>query len=101
VAVLAHEHKIPFYVAAPKSTFDLMHKASDVIIEERKPEEVTNFCFQQIAPEGVKVMNPAFDITPLKYVSAIICETQVYYNKDFGSFKKMAQPPKKSRQINR
>ena len=43
VAVLAHEHEIPFYVAAPKSTFDLVHKASDVIIEERKPEEVTHF----------------------------------------------------------
>jgi methylthioribose-1-phosphate isomerase len=90
VAVLAHEHRIPFYVAAPKSTFDLAHKASDVIIEERKPEEVTHVGSQQIAPDGVNVMNPSFDITPLKYVTAIICETQVYYNKDFGSFKKMA-----------
>jgi methylthioribose-1-phosphate isomerase len=90
VAVLAHEHGIPFYVAAPKSTFDLAHKASDVVIEERKPEEVTHIGSVQIAPDGVKVMNPAFDITPLKYVSAIICETQVYYNKDFGLFKKMA-----------
>jgi methylthioribose-1-phosphate isomerase len=90
VAVLAHEHGIPFYVAAPKSTFDLAHKASDVVIEERKPEEVTHIGSVQIAPDGVKVMNPAFDITPLKYVSAIICETQIYYSKDFGSFKKMA-----------
>ncbi len=88
VAVLAHEHGIPFYVTAPKSTFDLAHKASDVIIEERKPEEVTHIGSQQIAPDGVNVMNPAFDITPLKYVSAIICETQVYYNKNFGLFKK-------------
>ncbi len=88
VAVLAHEHGIPFYVAAPKSTFDLAHKASDVIIEERKPEEVTRIGSQQIAPDGINVMNPAFDITPLKYVSAIICETQVYYNKDFVAFKK-------------
>ncbi|MGA2386273.1 MAG: S-methyl-5-thioribose-1-phosphate isomerase [Candidatus Bathyarchaeia archaeon] len=87
VAVLAHEHGIPFYVAAPKSTFDLAHKASDVIIEERKPEEVTCIGSVQIAPNGVKVMNPAFDITPLKYVSAIICETQVYYPKDYGKFK--------------
>ncbi len=87
VAVLAHEHGIPFYVAAPKSTFDLRHKASDVIIEERKPEEVTHISSIQIAPEGVDVMNPAFDITPLKYVSAIICESQVYYNKDFGKLK--------------
>ena len=88
VAVLAHEHGIPFYVAAPKSTFDLAHKSSDVIIEERKPEEVTHIGSQQIAPDGVNVMNPAFDITPLKYVSAIICETQVYYSKDFGNVQK-------------
>jgi methylthioribose-1-phosphate isomerase len=87
VAVLAHEHGIPFYVAAPKSTFDLQRKASDVIIEERKPEEVTHIGSQQIAPDGVNVMNPAFDITPLKYVSAIICETQVYYPKDYSKFK--------------
>ena len=90
VAVLAHEHGIPFYVAAPKSTFDLAHKSSDVVIEERKPEEVTHIASVQIAPDGINVLNPAFDITPLKYVSAIICETQVYYSKDFGKFKKMA-----------
>lgn len=88
VAVLAHEHGIPFYVAAPKSTFDLTHKATDVIIEERKPEEVTHIGSQQIAPGGINVMNPAFDSTPLKYVSAIICETRVFYSKDFGEFRK-------------
>jgi methylthioribose-1-phosphate isomerase len=87
VAVLAHEHGIPFYVAAPKSTFDLTCKASDVTIEERKPEEVTHVGCQQTAPDGVKVMNPAFDATPLKYVSAIICESQIYYSKDFDLFK--------------
>ncbi len=65
-----------------------LHKAADVVIEERKPEEVTHVGSVQIAPDGVKVMNPAFDITPLKYVSAIICETQVYYPKDYGKFKK-------------
>ena len=91
VAVLAHEHGIPFYVAAPKSTFDLAHKASDVVIEERKPEEVTCFGCQRTAPQGIGVMNPAFDITPLKYVSAIICETQIYYSKDFASFKNQAE----------
>jgi len=96
VAVLAHEHGIPFYVAAPKSTFDLIHTAKDVIIEERKPKEVTCIGTTQIAPDGVKVMNPAFDITPLKYVSAIICEAQVYYPKDFGSFRKMASTTKSS-----
>ena len=87
VAILAHEHGIPFYVAAPKSTFDLQHKASDVIIEERKSDEVTHIGSQQIAPDGVSAMNPAFDITPLKYVSAIISESQVYYNRDFRKFK--------------
>jgi methylthioribose-1-phosphate isomerase len=86
--VLAHHHKIPFYVAAPKSTFDLTCKAADVEIEERKPEEVTKVGCQQTAPADVKVINPAFDATPLKYVSAIICETKVYYSKDFEAFKK-------------
>ena len=90
VAVLAHEHKIPFYVAAPKSTFDLTCKAVDVTIEERKPEEVTHVGCQQTAPDGVAVMNPAFDATPLKYVTAIITENHVYYSKDFAAFKKMA-----------
>jgi methylthioribose-1-phosphate isomerase len=88
VAVLAKEHSIPFYVAAPLSTFDLAHTAKDVIIEERKSEEVTHVGCQQTAPDGVAVMNPAFDITPLKYVSAIITEKRVYYNKDFGKFRK-------------
>lgn len=88
VAVLAKAHNIPFYVAAPKSTFDLTRKASDITIEERKAEEVTHVGCQQTAPDGVNVMNPAFDATPLKYVSAIICETRVFYNKDFGAFKK-------------
>jgi methylthioribose-1-phosphate isomerase len=88
VAVLAKEHNIPFYVAAPKSTFDLTCRASDVTIEERKPEEVTHVGCQQTAPEDIAVMNPAFDATPLKLVSAIICESQVYYNKDFEAFKK-------------
>lgn len=88
VAVLAHEHGIPFYVAAPKSTFDLTRTSKDVIIEERKPEEVTHVGSCQIAPDGVAVMNPAFDITPLKYVSAIITETQVYYQKTTNNSKK-------------
>ena len=88
VAVLAHEHKIPFYVAAPKSTFDLTRKAADVEIEERKPEEVTRIGGVQIAPDGVNVMNPSFDPTPLKYVTAIITEDRVIYSKAFGEFRK-------------
>ncbi len=88
VAVLAYEHKIPFYVAAPKSTFDLTCKAADVEVEERKPEEVTHIGGVQIAPNGVNVMNPSFDPTPLKYVTAIITESRVIYNKNFGEFRK-------------
>jgi methylthioribose-1-phosphate isomerase len=87
VAVLAKEYEVPFYVAAPKSTFDLKRKAADVIIEERNPAEVTHIGGQQIATSGVSVLNPAFDITPLKYVSAIICESGVYHKKDFAKFK--------------
>jgi len=74
VAILAHEHDIPFYVAAPISTFDLTRTSKDVIIEERNPEEVTHIGSYRIAPRGVKVYNPAFDITPLRYVNYIICE---------------------------
>ena len=77
IAVLAHEHGVPFYVAAPMSTFDLAHSSRDVIVEERSPEEVTHFCSQRIAPREVKALNPAFDVTPMKYVGAIICETGV------------------------
>jgi len=77
IAVLAHEHNVPFYVAAPKSTFDLVHASKDVIVEERNTKEVTYVGSQRIAPIGVKALNPAFDITPMRYVSAIICETGV------------------------
>ncbi len=86
IAVLAHEHGVPFYVAAPKSTFDLTRKAADVIIEERKPTEVTHFANKPTAAQGIGVLNPAFDITPLKYVSAIINESGIYYKQDFCKF---------------
>jgi methylthioribose-1-phosphate isomerase len=92
VAVLAKEHGVPFYVAAPKSTFDLTRTSADVIIEERKPTEVTHFGSQQVAASDVAVLNPAFDITPLTYVSAIICENMVYRKEDFAKFKTMRLP---------
>ena len=79
VAVLAHEHNIPFYVAAPKSTFDLNQTSEDVVIEERNSEEVTHLGCQRIAPRGIDVLNPAFDITPMRYVSAVICEIGVLH----------------------
>jgi len=87
VAVLAKEHNIKFYVAAPKSTFDIDHKSSNVTIEERAPEEVTLIGSQRIAPDGVKALNPAFDVTPLKYVTAIICESGILYKEDFRKLK--------------
>ena len=86
VAVLAKEHHVPFYVAAPKSTFDMKHKASDIVIEQRKPEEVTHLGRLRIAAEGVDVLNPAFDVTPFKYVSAIVCETGILRVKDMANF---------------
>ena len=78
IAVLAHEHDVPFYVAAPRSTFDLDQTSEDVVIEERNSEEITHFDHQRIAPSGIDVLNPAFDITPMRYVDAIICETGVF-----------------------
>jgi len=74
VAVLAREHGIPFFVAAPISTFDLANISRDIIIEERSPDEVTHIQSYRIAPRDVRVFNPAFDITPLRYVDAIVCE---------------------------
>jgi methylthioribose-1-phosphate isomerase len=87
IAVLAKEHKIPFYVAAPKSTFDLAHTSANIVIEERSPEEVTHIGAERIVPEGVDVLNPAFDITPLEYVTAIICEDGILYKENFAKFK--------------
>jgi len=74
ISVLAHEHNIPFYVAAPTSTFDFTHDSRNVVIEERNSKEVTHIDSKRIAPKGTNVLNPAFDITPLKYVTAVICE---------------------------
>ena len=75
VAVLAREHGIPFYVAAPISTIDLdTADGSRIPIEERNAREVTHVGASRLTPEGAQVRNPAFDVTPAKYVSAIITE---------------------------
>lgn len=75
VAVLAHAHSIPFYVVAPRSTIDLsLSSGNDIPIEQRQPQEVTSICGMRIAPEGINVANPAFDVTPHTYVTAIITE---------------------------
>ena len=78
VAVLAKEHGIPFYVAAPFSTVDLnCPDGSQIPIEQRSQREVTHLAGKQIAPDGVGVENPAFDVTPHRYVTAIITERGV------------------------
>ena len=78
VAILAKEHGIPFYVAAPVSTIDLSTPdGSKIPIEERSPDEVTHHGGRRLAPEGVAVRNPAFDVTPHRYVTAIVCERGV------------------------
>ncbi len=75
LAVLAAAHRIPFYVAAPLSTFDFSIKTGAAIpIEERKADEVTRFRGVPSAPRGMKVYNPAFDLTPARFISAIITE---------------------------
>ena len=75
LAVLAKEHNIPFYVAAPFSTIDLeTPEGSKIPIEQRNPREVTHIAGKAIAPEGVLVENPAFDVTPANYVGAILTE---------------------------
>ena len=75
LAVLAKYHKIPFYIVAPKSTFDLKIKSGkEIPIEERKPEEVTSMAGVVTAPKGVKVYNPAFDVTPASLISGIVTE---------------------------
>ncbi|WP_418792560.1 S-methyl-5-thioribose-1-phosphate isomerase [Phosphitispora sp. TUW77] len=75
VAVLCREHGIPFYVAAPISTIDMnLDNGDDIVIEERETVEVTAVFGQQIAPQGIKVFNPAFDITPHRLITAIITD---------------------------
>ena len=79
VAVLAREHGIPFYVAAPWSTIDLATEDGDAIpIEERNAREVTHVGSNQLAPEGAHIRNPSFDVTPAKYITAIITEKGIY-----------------------
>src|SRR5690606_23754311 len=75
VALLAKAHGIPFYAAAPSSTFDLsLADGSAIPIEVRDPAEVTHGFGRQTAPEGISVYNPAFDVTPAELITAIITE---------------------------
>ena len=78
VAILAKEHNIPFYVAAPFSTIDFnTPDGSSIEIEQRHADEVSSFGMRRTAPEGVNVFNPAFDVTPAKYVTAFITDKGV------------------------
>ncbi len=92
VAVLAKENNVPFYVAAPISTLDLTLASGDMIpIEERASKEVTQLQGVSIAPEGIKVANPAFDVTPHRYVSAVITERGVARPPFVNSLKELSR----------
>ncbi len=78
LAVLAREHGVPFYAAAPTSTIDMnTARGADIPIEERPEEEVRSFRGEAVAPEGVRVFNPAFDVTPARFVDALVTERGV------------------------
>jgi methylthioribose-1-phosphate isomerase len=94
VAVLAKEHGIPFYVAAPISTVDLATADGNGIpIEQRNGKEVTHIAGRQMVPDGVSVENPAFDVTPAKYVAAIITERGIALAPYQESLAKLAEEP--------
>jgi len=77
VATMAKQHGIPFYVAAPLSSFDMKSNPDDVVIEQRKASEVTGIGDKKTAPDGIKVINPAFDVTPPDLITGIITEKGV------------------------
>lgn len=89
VAMIAKQHKIPFYVAAPLSTFDLKSNPEDVIIEQRKSTEVTQMGDRKTAPDGIGVINPAFDMTPPELITGIITEAGIAKHPFEVSIKKL------------
>jgi methylthioribose-1-phosphate isomerase len=92
VAVLARQHDIPFYVAAPVSTVDLKSvTGEDIPIEERDSREVTHIREQQLAPEGIEVQNPAFDVTPNELITAIITDRGVARQPYTESLRRMVE----------
>ena len=91
IAIIAKQHNIPFYVAAPLSTFDLNSNAEDVVIEQRKASEVTSIGNKKTAPDGINVINPAFDLTPPELISGIITEKGVIRQPYEESIKKLHQ----------
>ena len=91
IALIAKQHNIPFYVAAPLSTFDLNSNTEDVVIEQRKASEVTSIGNIKTAPDGINVINPAFDMTPPELISGIITEKGVIRQPYEESIKKLHQ----------
>ena len=91
IAIIAKQHNIPFYVAAPLSTFDLNSNTGDVVIEQRKASEVTSIGNIKTAPDGINVINPAFDMTPPELISGIITEKGVIRQPYEESIKKLHQ----------
>ncbi|MEK0336189.1 MAG: S-methyl-5-thioribose-1-phosphate isomerase [Nitrosopumilus sp.] len=89
IAIMAKQHGIPFYVAAPLSTIDMKSKAEDVIIEMRKGSEVTGIGDKKTAPDDINVINPAFDMTPPELISGIITEKGVAKPPYIESIKKL------------
>lgn len=88
LSIIAKEHNVPFYVAAPASTFDLTINSGDEIpIEERDSDEVTSLAGNKIAPDDIKVFNPAFDVTPASNIKAIITEKGVINNPNMENIK--------------
>jgi methylthioribose-1-phosphate isomerase len=91
VATLAKKHGIPFYVAAPLSSFDMKNNPEDVVIEQRKASEVTGIGDRKTAPDGINVINPAFDMTPPELISGIITEKGIAKPPFDESIKKLFQ----------
>jgi len=89
VATMAKQHNIPFYVAAPLSTFDMKSNPQDIIIEQRKAYEVTGIGDKKTAPDGISVINPAFDMTPPELISGIITEKGIAKPSFEDSIKKL------------
>lgn len=90
LAVLAQKHRLPFYVVAPGSSFDLsIARGSDIPIEQRKPEEVTEMLQKGIVPNGFPILHPAFDVTPHKLVTAFVTENGILKKPFRKSFKRL------------
>lgn len=98
LAIVAKAHDVPFYVVAPTSTIDLnISEGNQIEIEERPSQEITNIMGQQITPDDIEVANPAFDVTPAKYITGIITEMGIAYPSYKESLTKMVNLAEKRR----